>query len=53
MTLPELNIRAALSERLKPVDFVLPGLPSGSTGALLAPGGTGKTMLGKRPAKSS
>lgn len=45
MTLRPLDIRAALTADLPPIDFVLPGLPLGTTGALVAPGGAGKSML--------
>jgi len=42
---PCMNIRQALLTQPKAPDFVLPGLPVGSVGALVAPGATGKTML--------
>ena len=41
----KLDIAAALSRPPPPPDDVLPGLPVGAVGALVAPGGAGKTML--------
>ena len=52
MTLPRLDIRAALSKPPKSFDFVLPGLPRGTTGALVATGGTGKTTFALQAALS-
>lgn len=52
MTLARLDIRAALSKPPKPFDFVLPGLPRGATGALVATGGTGKTTFALQTALS-
>ncbi|AXF10005.1 DNA helicase [Paraburkholderia graminis] len=40
-----LDIRKALSEPPPPLDHVLPGLLAGTVGALIGPGGVGKTML--------
>lgn len=40
-----LNIRHVLTKSPPVPDHVLPGLPLGAVGALVAPGGTGKTML--------
>lgn len=40
-----LDIRKSLTTLPPKPDFVLPGLPTGSVGALVAPGGTGKTLL--------
>lgn len=40
-----MDIRAALSTTPPTPDFVLPGLPVGTVGALVAPGATGKTLL--------
>ncbi len=40
-----LNIHHLLTHRPAPLDFVLPGLPAGSTGLIVGPGGVGKTML--------
>lgn len=40
-----LDLQAAFTEPPKPIDFVLPGLPLGSVGALVSPGGAGKSML--------
>lgn len=39
------NLAKALSEPPTAPDDVLPGLPVGTVGALVAPGGTGKTMF--------
>lgn len=43
--LPWLDLRRAVECTPPPLDFVLPGLKSGTVGALVSPGGTGKTML--------
>lgn len=40
-----LDLRAAFSAPPPPLDFALPGLLSGTVGAIVSPGGTGKTML--------
>lgn len=40
-----LDIRHAVEHAPKPLDFVLPGFKSGTVGALVSPGATGKTML--------
>ena len=40
-----LDIRRALNTPPPTPDFVLPGLPTGTVGALIAPGATGKTLL--------
>jgi RecA-family ATPase len=50
MSLRRLDIRAALQQVPRPIDFVLPGLPRGTTGALVATGGTGKTTFGLQTA---
>jgi len=39
------DLRSAFIEPPKPLDFVLPGLPVGCVGALVSPGGVGKSML--------
>ncbi|WP_082634731.1 helicase RepA family protein [Aeromonas schubertii] len=39
------DLRSAFIEPPKPLDFVLPGLPVGCVGALVSPGGAGKSML--------
>lgn len=38
-------MRRAVGHEPAPLDFVLPGFKSGTVGALVAPGATGKTML--------
>lgn len=40
-----LDLQAAFTEPPKTIDFVLPGLPVGCVGALVSPGGAGKSML--------
>lgn len=46
ITLPKkLDIRKALATSPPEPDFVLPGLPTGTVGALVAPGATGKTIF--------
>lgn len=40
-----LDIKKAFSEKIEPLDMVLPGLLSGSVGSLVAPGSTGKGYL--------
>ncbi|XEV12946.1 AAA family ATPase [Vibrio alginolyticus] len=43
--IPWLDLRSAVENEPKPLDFVFPGFKSGAVGALVSPGGTGKTML--------
>ncbi|AXQ15375.1 helicase RepA family protein [Shewanella algae] len=40
-----LDLRSAVENEPEPLDFVFPGFKSGTVGALVSPGGTGKTML--------
>lgn len=40
-----LDLKTAFTELPKPLDFVFPGLPVGCVGALVSPGGAGKSML--------
>lgn len=40
-----LDLRKAIEEKPEPLDFVLPGLPAGTVGSLVASGGTGKSFL--------
>jgi RecA-family ATPase len=40
-----IDVRCAFEQTPPPLDYVLPGLKGGTVGALIAPGGTGKTML--------
>lgn len=40
-----MDVQKALSTRPPLPDFVLPGLPTGTVGGLVAPGATGKTLL--------
>lgn len=40
-----INILQAFDNEPLPLDFVLPGLLAGTVGALVSPGGTGKSML--------
>lgn len=40
-----LDLRHAVEHVPAPLDFVLPGFKSGTVGALVSPGATGKTML--------
>jgi RecA-family ATPase len=40
-----LDLRAAVEQSRKEIDFVLPGLKQGAVGALVATGGVGKTMI--------
>lgn len=40
-----LDLRHAVEHEPTPLDFVLPGFKSGTVGALVSPGATGKTML--------
>lgn len=41
-----LDIASAFSTTPKPLDFVLPGMLAGTVGALVSPGGAGKSMMG-------
>lgn len=43
--LEPIDVGRALSSEYSQLDFVLPGLLTGSVGALVAPGGTGKSMF--------
>ena len=45
MALQPLDLKWALTAHLPPLDFVLPGLPPGSLGLMVAPGATGKSTL--------
>lgn len=40
-----LDLRHAVENEPRPLDFILPGFKSGTVGALVSMGGTGKTML--------
>ena len=40
-----LDITAAFATEPKPLDFVLPGMLAGTVGALVSPGGAGKSMM--------
>ena len=40
-----LDLIAAFSETPPPLDYVLPNMVSGTVGALVSPGGAGKSML--------
>lgn len=40
-----MDLRAAVRNTPPPIDFVLPGLPARTVGALVAPGGSGKTYF--------
>jgi len=40
-----MDIGAVLATELKPLDFVLPGMLAGTVGALVSPGGAGKSMM--------
>lgn len=40
-----IDILAAFQEPPEPLDYVLPGMISGSVGAIVSPGGAGKSML--------
>lgn len=40
-----IDIAAAFSTTPKPLDFVLPGMLAGTVGALVSPGGAGKSMM--------
>lgn len=43
--LPRINIKDAFTQAPEPLDFVLPGMLSGTVGALIAPGGAGKSWF--------
>lgn len=43
--IPWLDLRSAVENEPNPLDFVFPGFKSGTVGALVSPGATGKTML--------
>ena len=45
MLVMALDIRKAIREEPKPLDFVLPGMLAGTVGALVSPGGAGKSIL--------
>lgn len=45
MTLVPLNLSKVLSSPPPALDFVLPGLPAGAVGALVAPGSSGKSFF--------
>lgn len=40
-----LDLRCAIEQEPAPLDFVLPGLKQGSVGAIVSPGGNGKSMF--------
>jgi len=40
-----LDVAAAFSTEPRPLDFVLPGMLAGTVGALVSPGGAGKSMM--------
>ena len=40
-----IDIMRAFKEKPKPLDFVLPGIISGTVGAIVSPGGAGKSMF--------
>lgn len=40
-----IDLKKAFSDNPAPLDFVLPGLLSGTVGVIVSPGGTGKSML--------
>lgn len=40
-----IDIAAAFATQPKPLDFVLPGMLAGTVGALVSPGGAGKSMM--------
>lgn len=42
---PGIDILRAFREKPAPLDFVLPGLLAGTVGAIVSPGGAGKSML--------
>lgn len=41
-----IDVETAFREAPKPLDYVLPGMVAGTVGALISPGGLGKSMLG-------
>ncbi|KXV71022.1 hypothetical protein AD951_01935 [Acetobacter malorum] len=43
--LPRINILESFTQTPEPLDFVLPGMISGTVGALIAPGGAGKSWF--------
>lgn len=43
--LPRINIKDAFTQTPEPLDFVLPGMIAGTVGALIAPGGAGKSWF--------
>lgn len=43
--LPRIDIKGAFTQTPEPLDYVLPGMISGTVGALIAPGGAGKSWL--------
>jgi len=43
--LPRINIKDAFTQPPEPLDFVLPGMLAGTVGALIAPGGAGKSWF--------
>ena len=47
-----LDLRSAVEHKPEPLDFVIPGLKSGTVGAIVSPGATGKTMLALQAAVS-
>lgn len=47
-----LDLRSVFATQPPPLDFVLPGLVAGTTGVLVAAGGTGKSMLSLQTAVS-
>ncbi|KAG1243419.1 hypothetical protein G6F57_022401 [Rhizopus arrhizus] len=40
-----LDLMAAFTELPQPIDYVLPNMVAGTVGALVSPGGAGKSML--------
>lgn len=40
-----INILASFSEKPNPIDYVLPNMVAGTVGAIVSPGGAGKSML--------
>lgn len=40
-----IDVAAAFADEPKPLDFVLPGMLAGTVGALVSPGGAGKSMM--------
>lgn len=44
-TLPRIDILQSFSTNPPPIDYVLPGMIAGTVGALVAPGGAGKSWL--------